>query len=127
MGYIAHTPSSPPASASSSTRTPDATTCPTNGVTAVEDFRRGLPAEFQPLLVGPVAAITNGDASFAFLPDGSKEGWDTSDEGDAHRAAFIALCRKYLVDFVCVRFGGDEPDMAHIVDHDGIDPEEGEI
>lgn len=34
-------------------------------------------------------AKTNGYASFLVAPDGSKEGWDTSDEGDAARGRFI--------------------------------------
>jgi hypothetical protein len=36
-----------------------------------------------------VASRLNGYLSFALFPDGSKEGWNNSNEGDAHRAALI--------------------------------------
>ncbi len=43
--------------------------------------------------VSPVSnAATNGYRSFAVFPDGSKEGWDASDEGDR--------CRKALVEWL---------------------------
>lgn len=48
-------------------------------------FRASLPDEWQPLVVGPVRSITNGYLTYAFLPDGSTEGLDTSDAGDGYR------------------------------------------
>lgn len=46
----------------------------------------------------PVSPIvdgrTNSYASFLVAPDGSKEGWDTSDEGDRARDRFIAWLRE---------------------------------
>lgn len=33
--------------------------------------------------------VTNGYRSFAVFPDGSKEGWGQSEDGDANRNAFI--------------------------------------
>lgn len=60
--------------------------------------------------------------SFAVFPDGSKEGWSTSDEGDRCRSELIAFLRSESVDFVHVRFGGDGgdgggEDLTAIVTH----------
>lgn len=66
---------------------------------------------------------TNSYASFLVAPDGSKEGWDTSDAGDEARAEII----KYLdslrhedgstsVDWVEVQFGDDDRETI-IVNH----------
>lgn len=42
-------------------------------------------------IVSPVLAPTvNAYKSFLIGPDGSKEGWSTSDQGDDYRASFIA-------------------------------------
>ena len=54
-------------------------------------FRESLPDEWQRLVIGPVQSITNGYLTYAFLPDGSKEGWDTSDAGNEYRDQFAAL------------------------------------
>jgi len=70
-------------------------------------FRDTLLEKWQHLLVGPVHAMTNGDDFWAFMPDGSKERWDTSNQGDDYRKAFIALLDELGVDYVCVRWGGD--------------------
>ncbi|MEX3315663.1 hypothetical protein [Sulfitobacter sp. PS-8MA] len=55
---------------------------------------------------GIVPGVVNGQASFAVLPDGSKEWWDTSDKADEARAQFIEWMgsRKYL-DYAAVSFG----------------------
>ena len=80
----------------------------------VEAFRASLPAEWQALIVGPAQGITNGYLTYAFLPDGSKEGWDTSDKGNEYREQFAALFSlKYEdgsspFDVALVRFGGDD-------------------
>jgi hypothetical protein len=45
---------------------------------------------FPPQIVTPImGAVANGGASFAIVPDGSKEGWAASDVQDAKRAAFM--------------------------------------
>ena len=63
-------------------------------------------------LIGPAV---NGYCSFVVAPDGSKEGWDESDAGDTARAAFVAWLRtEGMVDWVEVRFGGDDYDAARI-------------
>jgi hypothetical protein len=45
--------------------------------------------EFGNLVSDIVAGATNGYLSFFVAPDGSKEGWGASDEGDQRRAAFV--------------------------------------
>lgn len=57
----------------------------------VEAFRQSLPEEWRPLVVGPVDSITNGYVTWMFLPDGSKSGWDTDEQGDEYRQQFIDL------------------------------------
>jgi hypothetical protein len=65
----------------------------------------------------PIPARVNGGASFFVPPDGSKEGWPDSDEGDARRTAFIKwLDRQRYEDgstslsWVEIWFGGDDHD-----------------
>ena len=70
----------------------------------------------------PVAV--NGYSSFMVAPDGSKEGWDDSDAGDAARGEFVKaleLARHYSVDWVEVRFGGDDGDTQTYVARHGDD------
>jgi hypothetical protein len=74
-----------------------------------------------------VAPITppaiNGYVSFLVAPDGSKEGWQDSDEGDKARAEFIAWLdsRRYedgstALAWVEIQFGDDEH-VTKIVSH----------
>ena len=73
----------------------------------VEAFRAALPETWRRLIVGPVRGAANSAEFWAFLPDGSKEGWDTSNEGDSYRAELIALLDEIDSDYVHVRWGGD--------------------
>lgn len=83
----------------------------------VEAFRQSLPEEWRPLVVGPVTSVVNGYQSFAFLPDGSNEGWEDSEKGDEYRERFAALfsfafedgSSPFSVLVIRARFGGDEP------------------
>jgi hypothetical protein len=66
----------------------------------------------------------NGSRSFFVPPDGSKEGWDESNEGDSRRARFKAWLRSLEYEdgssplsWVEVYFGGD--DMEAVVEDDG--------
>lgn len=46
-----------------------------------------------PLCVSDISKpVTNGYVSFAIFPDGSKEGWDTSN--------YVEMCRKELIKFI---------------------------
>jgi hypothetical protein len=60
-----------------------------------------------------LVAISDGvvnEYTFAcFLPDGSKEGWDTSDEADKLRAEFVD---KFAADGVTIDFGGDDDSLS---------------
>lgn len=71
----------------------------------IEAFRESLPEEFRPLVIGPVYSVVNMYTTYAFLPDGSKEGWAESEQGDQFREAFINLFEG--PDGVEVEFGGD--------------------
>lgn len=79
----------------------------------VEAFRESMPEEFRNLVVGPIRSVTNGYVSWFFAPDGSKEGWDTSHEGDQWREKFIALFThayddgSSAFDVVEIQYGGD--------------------
>ena len=79
----------------------------------VEAFRESLPEEWRALVIGPVRAVVNGYGTYAFLPDGSKEGWRDSDQGDEYRSQFKAIFAfRYEdgsspFDVVEVRYGGD--------------------
>lgn len=70
---------------------------------------------------GCVQSPTNGYISFVVAPDGSKEEWAESQNGDLRRAKFIQWMRdsEWHFDFVAVSYGGDEPENTHIVTHSG--------
>jgi len=109
MGYIAHD-------------TILASTWKTEQHDAITAFRDSLPEKWQPLLVGPVPALVGGGSFWAFMPDGSKEGWDTSNDGDLHRDAFVRLLGEVNGTFVGVCWGGDygiEVGAMVIVSSDG--------
>lgn len=83
------------------------------GATLNEDF--GTAPAVSPIVASPV----NGYRSFCVFPDGSKEGWLDSKSGDAIRDRLIALLRSTLydngsgpLDWVEVRYGGDDEDAA---------------
>ncbi|MGV9226348.1 hypothetical protein ACWDPF_27185 [Streptomyces albogriseolus] len=87
-----------------------------DGLPDIEAFRQSLPEHFRPLVVGPIPAPFNGYVSYAFLPDGSKEGWVPSSEADEYRAQFAALFNHRYSDgstsddAIAVQFGGDHRD-----------------
>jgi len=60
----------------------------------------------------------NSTCSFFIAPDGSKEGWAMSDLYDEKRASFIEWIHSndpnFHLDYVEVRFGGDQPDKSKI-------------
>lgn len=64
------------------------------------------------VLIGPIESPINSFTIFAYLPDGSKEGWDASDAHDLWRERFkeIMAARPYW-NVLDVEFGGDEPDL----------------
>lgn len=60
----------------------------------------------------------NGDSSFMVAPDCSKEGWEDSERGDEERTAMTTWLegtrQRLWLDWVVVRFGGDEPELAKV-------------
>lgn len=53
--------------------------------------------------------VVNGYVSYAFLPDGSKEGWNTSDDADRYRERFIKAAKlAEFPDIVTLQMGGDD-------------------
>jgi hypothetical protein len=84
------------------------------GLPDIEAFRQSLSVELRPLVIGPIESAINNSWIYAFLPDGSKEGWTLSDDADEARGRFKDLFRFTYEDnsspddWVHVRFGGDE-------------------
>ena len=71
-----------------------------------DEFLKSLPPELRGLVIGPVSSIVpNGYATYAFLPDGSEEGWPQSDIADQARERFKSLFRGSR--WVHVVYGGD--------------------
>lgn len=80
---------------------------------------KSVDSRFMSCLTLICAGRANGFLSFAFLPDGSKEGWDVSDTGDTIRQK---IC-DYLdsthqpgdawVEYIEVTFGGDDRDVTY--------------
>lgn len=73
--------------------------------------------------IGPCAPMVNGYRTMLVCPDGSKEGWTNSDDGDSQRAEFIDYLRgiKYedgssCLEWVAVAYGNDDR-KASISDH----------
>jgi hypothetical protein len=57
----------------------------------IDEFRRDLPEELKPCLVGPIPSAFERFEMLVWLPDGSKEGWPQSDLADEWRHRFIDL------------------------------------
>lgn len=85
-------------------------------------------AELSPTMLSPIlAGSVNAEHTFVVAPDGSKEGWDTSDSGDAFRTAFVAWLRSQEYEggssalaWAEVQYGDDEGE-AFIVNHSDDD------
>ena len=82
---------------------------------AALDIFSDTPAKVTPI----TPAGVNGYRSFLVAPDGSKEGWDDSDLGDAARKAFIEWLQKaaqgdIYTSWAEVEFGGDDADMVGV-------------
>ncbi len=68
------------------------------------------------LISSLVTSNTNGQVTFFIAPDGSKEGWETSNNGDTARCEFIDYLntKQPYLDYVELKFGGDETDICSI-------------
>ena len=69
-----------------------------------------------------VRGLVNDEWAVLVAPDFSKEGWATSSKADQARY-FLKIWLKeneeMYLDFVHISFGGDEPELTHIVDFNG--------
>jgi hypothetical protein len=71
---------------------------------------------------GVVHSNTNSYMSFLIAPDGSKEGWEESTRGEAARERWKAWAKDtpdLWIDWVHLNYGGDDPDMARLVEIGG--------
>jgi hypothetical protein len=82
----------------------------------------GKPSNLVSPIVGPAI---NDYRTFLIAPDGSKEGWDASDSGDALRAEFInwLWLQAYedgssRLDWALVQFGDEERDQRVLLASD---------
>jgi hypothetical protein len=89
----------------------------------IDAFRASLPRAWAPLVVGPFRGMVNDTLTWMFVPDGSKEGWPESDDGDAYLLEFADLFAvRHEEDgstpfsVVLVAFGGDYPDRMGVMD-----------
>lgn len=80
-------------------------------------------------IVGPGV---NGYCSFLIAPDGSKEGWGASDQGDGFRDAAVAAIERWRYedgsspfDYVEVQFGNDDRITRLVRDSDHPDGDYG--
>lgn len=83
----------------------------------------GLLASGDRLVSNIVQGLANAQDSFFIAPDGSKEGWDTSDFGNDARAEFLDWLSKNdenYCDYIEVCFGGDDS-ADDITRSNGID------
>lgn len=71
-------------------------------------FCDGVPEPLRQYFLGPVGGI-NGTVTFVVAPDGSKEGWEYSNQMDQLRGQFISIAKKARYHEVLqLRFGGDD-------------------
>lgn len=82
MGYVAH---------HAVLVTADAYVLEREWMPDVDEFKANLPGNWGSLITGPHRGIINDYVTWVFLPDGSKEGWPDSDDGDRHRQHFADL------------------------------------
>ena len=63
-----------------------------------------------------VPSLMNEDFSFFIAPDGSKEGWQTSNNGDSAREEFIDyLSGQKRCNYIEIYFGGDFQETPEIL------------
>ena len=92
-----------------------------NNKKAIEYVYKKADELFEGYITNMTEGFNNGYLSFLVVPDGSKEGWDTSNSWDVKRAEFIdwiETCKiegiysqpspiRYFVEYVEVEFGNE--------------------
>jgi hypothetical protein len=72
---------------------------------ALEIEREVFPRDSRIRIVSPLSEVmVNGYQSFVIYPDGSKEGWDISDYGDAIRSRWLGWTEDQRDNDGCARF-----------------------
>ena len=76
------------------------------GTFELEKLRALLPVEVASLL-SVTDAVANGYRTLFFAPDGSKEGWETSQDGDEARDIILKYCEETLpnCEVIAVSYG----------------------
>lgn len=88
-----------------------------SGISSAADMARSLGLQ----VLGPSEAVANSFQSILVCPDGSKEGWEASDNADVKRAQFRSWLESEAgrkLDWIEVRFGPDT-DEAYVL-HDSM-------
>ena len=78
---------------------------------------RALAIDYGLTVSDVVRSPVNAYLSFIIVPDGSKEGWEESEVGNWAREKWIDTIKGSAIDWVLVRYGGDEPELAKIENH----------
>ena len=73
----------------------------------IRKLKREWPEGLPKCILGPTLGV-NGYNTWVFAPDGSKEGWDSSDLGDAMRSRFMEIMKAAGAELVHLQFGGDD-------------------
>lgn len=90
MGYIKHSAS--------------VIVAPKEKLEELQSWKAAIDEQYRDLICFSHGAV-NAYVFACFLPDGSREGWSTSDDADKLREEFVA---KFASDVVSVDFGGDD-------------------
>jgi len=69
------------------------------------------------LVTNIVNGKANGYSSFMICPDGSKEGWETSNQFDTKREEWLKWAKTQLINFVHISYGGDDSDIVAVHEH----------
>lgn len=89
------------------------------GARAITDAHTRAVEIFGSRMVTPMArGVVNDCYSFLVGPDGSKEGWEDSDQGDRDRAKFVEYLETTDLDWVEIQFGDDDGVTKVISDSD---------
>jgi len=88
----------------------------TDGDMPIIDAHKKAIELFQHLVSNIVESTCNGMFSFFIAPDGSKEGWDTSDYGNCQRDNFIKWLRDKSYDWAEIQYG-DEEGITKVIRH----------
>jgi len=73
----------------------------------IENFDENQYIDPEKIVSPIIRGLANDQYSFFLAPDGSKEGWETSDIADEVREVFLNYLDTTSLDYVHIKFGGD--------------------